>query len=275
MNMPKTAAAATALALLLSSPALAQATLVGTEALDDRIDDINRDVAEDLARGDDNARFGPFGVAQGFRGSIAATAAATSGNTDTGDLSLAGRLTYGAGAWTHSMGVAAEYGRDGGVDNKKDLFATYEANRYFSDRFYAFGIGRYQYDGFSSTEHDAFLGFGPGVRLVNTPNIAWRVQAGPGIRYTQLQNGSDQTQISGIASSRFYYKINDMLALTNDTDMLASEENILATNDLGLNFKMSERLTTRISYRTEYNSDPAPGFDDFDNTLGASLIVSF
>ncbi len=50
-------AAATALAAVLAGPAFSQAALIGTEALDDRIDDIRDDVEEDLARGEDDERF--------------------------------------------------------------------------------------------------------------------------------------------------------------------------------------------------------------------------
>jgi putative salt-induced outer membrane protein len=38
---------------------------------------------------------------------------------------------------------------------------------------------------------------------------------------------------------------------------------------------MTEGLATRVSYRTEYNDNPAPGTLDLDNTLGVSLVMSF
>ncbi len=42
-----------------------------------------------------------------------------------------------------------------------------------------------------------------------------------------------------------------------------------------MNFKVSDNLSTRVSYRTDYNSDPAPGTTATDNTFGVSLIVGF
>ena len=32
---------------------------------------------------------------------------------------------------------------------------------------------------------DAFLGFGPGYRILNSEQTTWRVQAGVGVRYTE------------------------------------------------------------------------------------------
>jgi len=268
-------AAVSALALIIAAPVLAQGRIIGTEALDERIDEIQSDANTELARGQDDARFNENGVAQGFRGSVALTASAATGNTDTGELSAAGRLTYGIGSWSHSFGLAAEYGEAGGVQNEEKFFGTYEASRAFTPQFYAFGVGRYEYDGFATNRHDAFLGFGPGYRIINNENVAWRVQAGPGVRYVEDQFGVNTTEAAGIASSRVFYKLTDTMSLTNDTDILGSDANTLIQNDFGVNFKVSDAMSTRISYRTDYNTDPAPGLTATDNTFGVALVVGF
>lgn len=262
-------------AALLAAPVAAQDALTGVEALDDRINDIRDDVEEDLRRGEDKERFGPLGVVQGWRGSLAMSASAASGNTDTGELSLAGRLTYGVNEWSHSFGFAAEYGEANNIRNEEKFFGTYEGSRYFTPEFYLFGTARAEYDNFATNKVDGFIGFGPGYRIVNTPETAWRVQAGPGVRYIESQTGTTNTETGFIASSRFFYSVSETVSLTNDTDILGSDLNTIATNDFGVNFKVSDTLTTRISYRSEYNSDPLPGFKSTDNTVGISLVVGF
>ena len=270
-----TTLAASALALLLAAPVYAQGALVGVEALDDRIDDIQEDVADDMDDAQDTTRFGPNQFTQGWTGSVSLGFSATSGNTDTADLSFGGRFRYGNGPWNHTFGFAGEFAEDNDVRNKEEVFATYDVNRYFNDRFYVFGLGSVRYDGFASNEWDGFLGVGPGYRLVNRENMTWRVQAGPGVRYIEEQNGNTETEVAGIASSRYYYKFTDTMFLTNDTDILFSDTDTVATNDLGVNFKMTDALSTRVSYRTEYNSDPLPGVKNTDNTFGLSLVYGF
>lgn len=54
----RTTLAASVLALLVAAPVLAQGAIVGVEDLDDRIDDIQEDVDDDLAEGSDKDRFG-------------------------------------------------------------------------------------------------------------------------------------------------------------------------------------------------------------------------
>lgn len=284
MNKLMKLASVSALALLVATPLVAQTALTGVEGLNDRIDDITDDVNDDLTAGDDAERFGPNGVAQGWRGSFALSASGTSGNTDTGELSAAGRLTYGVGAWNHLIGFAAEYGEANGSKNEEKFFATYEGSRYFSDQFYAFGLARVEYDGFLVDENgvgrdgdtlDAFLGFGPGYRVLNEQDHTWRIQGGPGVRYFEDVNGDSETEVGFIVSSRYYYAFSDTVAFTNDTDILGSDINTILTNDAGVNFKMSDNLSTRVSYRTEYNTDPAAGLKSTDNTIGVSLVLGF
>ena len=284
MNTLMKFATVSALALMVAAPASAQNRITGVEALNDQIDDITDDVNTEIARGEDADRFGPNDVAQGWRGSFALSASGTSGNTDTGEISGAGRLTYGVGDWNHLIGFATEYGESNGIKSEEKFFATYEGSRYFTPSLYAFGVARYQYDGYltdgagvgiDGSETDAFLGFGPGYRVLNKDNHTWRVQAGPGVRYFKDVTGSSETEVGFIATSRYFYGFNETVSFTMDTDILGSDINTVISNDAGVNFKMSNNLSTRVSYRTDYNTDPAAGLKSTDNTLGVSLVLGF
>ena len=70
-------------------------------------------------------------MAQGFNGSAALTASGTSGNNDVGDLSFAGRLTFGQGDFSHLFGFAGEYGEANDVKCDEEFFGTYEGSYYF------------------------------------------------------------------------------------------------------------------------------------------------
>ena len=76
-------------------------------------------------------------------------------------------------------------------------------------------------------------------------------------------------------SSRYFYALTDTVSFTNDTDVLGSETNTIVSNDAGVNFKVSNNLSTRISYRTDYNTDPTAGLKSTDNTIGLSLVMGF
>lgn len=275
MKTLSTLVATTALAFSVGTAAFAQDTVTGVRALDDQIEDVSYDARREIARQQDSERFGPNDVAQGMRGSAALTSSGTWGNTDTGDLAFAGRLTFGTGSWTHLWGFGGEYSQENNVDSEKSAFAIYEGARYFTPQFYAFGTGRYQYDGIGTYKNDAFLGLGLGYRIVNTPDFTWRVQAGPGVRYLKDRLGNSETDFAGIASSRVYYGFTNTVSMTNDTDILGSDTNTTVVNDFGINYKMNDTLSTRLSYRIDYDTDPLPGDKSTENKVGISLVVGF
>lgn len=298
-------ASASVLALAIGAPAFAQtefstgANITGVSSLEDRIEDVEDAVRDDFERSQDARRFGPADRRSGTFGSIALTYAGRSGNYENQDFSLAGRLSHNEGPFQQTVGLLLEYGEnnDGDTDTKRTS-VLYDGNYYFNDQVYAFILGRAAVDGMADEDldtitgdefderdgrlkRDAFLGFGPGYRIINNDTTAWRVQAGVGVRYTHTVRTTSapadpyiesDTSVGYIASSRFYHKFNDQFFLTNDTDYLSSDANDVAWNELGLNFKMSDALSTRVSYKTEYVSDRAIRTD---NTLGVSLVYGF
>lgn len=272
---------AMALGLVASSYAFAQdrvtpiSTVSGETQITDTIEDIEERTADSFEESQDEARFGTAGVPEGFRGALFLSASASSGNTDTADVGIGARATLGQGALNHTFGFAFEYAEDDEERNENRVFGIYDANYDLSERFYLFGLVRARYDEFDSIEQDYFAGVGPGYRIFNQPDLAWRVQVGPGVRHTVDQNDDEETEIAGIFSSRFYYQISPQAFLTNDTDVLFSDADFTAANDLAVNVSLTGPLSIRTALRTEYSSDPLPGFDETDNTISAAVVYSF
>src|SRR6056300_1374506 len=151
--------------VIIATGAFAQDTLTGVKGLNDQIDDITENVQDDLEQGNDADRY-TFGAPNaGWTGSLAASASATSGNTQNRDVLLAGRLSYGTGVWAHSFGFAGEFGQTDDTKTKQKIYGTYEANRYFNDTTFAFATARASVDEFGALAKDTFIGFGPGMRV--------------------------------------------------------------------------------------------------------------
>lgn len=261
---------------LCTQAATAQTTLTGVRAVDDQIDDIERAAQIDLNRSNDDYRYGSPEYREGMSGSASLGYSGKTGATDSSEFSMGARLRYASGPMIQNIGLVMDFAESGSIKTKEDVFAVYEANYYFNDTFYGFALGRVKSDGLAAlatdVKTDAFIGFGPGFRLVNTPDMAWRLQAGIGVSYLEDGLGNSDTETGYIASSRFFVKLGDAIFATNDTDVLKSDSALRINNDLGLNFKMTETFATRVSYLTEYNDSRAVRSE---NKLGVSLVYSF
>lgn len=277
MKTMSNVAGSAVLALLLGATAsMAQGLLTGTAALDDRIDDIEENVRDDFDRSEDEYRFGNPEFRPGLSGSASLGYSGSTGNNDSQEFSAGARLRFAQGQLVQTIGVALEFAEENGVKSEEDVFGVYDANYYFDDSLYGFVLGRVESDGLATlateVKTDAFVGVGPGYRIVNTPDMTWRLQAGIGVSY--LENGLDEsdTETGYIVSSRFFYKFNENVFATNDTDILKSDSALRINNDLGVNFKMTDAFSTRVSYLTEYN-DSRP--IRTDNKLGVALVYGF
>lgn len=271
-------AGVSALALLLAgTSAFAQSTLSGTQALDDRLDDIEEAIADDMERAEDANRFGSAETREGLSGSASLGYSGKTGAEESQEITAGARLRYAQGPFVQTIGLALDFTEANNQATKEDVFAVYDANYYFTESFYGFALGRISSDGLADgfvdrTKTDAFLGFGPGYRVVNTPDLAWRVQAGIGVSYLEDGVDNSETETGYIASSRLFWRINENVFATNDTDILKSDSALRINNDLGINFKVSDAFATRVSYLTDYNdSNPIRT----DNKLGVSLVYGF
>lgn len=310
-----------AMLAVLSVPAFAQteistgADATGITGIDDRIGDIEDAVTDSFARDEDADRFGPADRRTGLFGTMSLSYNGRTGNPDNQDLAIAGRVNNNEGAFAQSIGLSIEFSEDdNGNKDQEEVNAIYDAQYYFNDQFYAFALGRISVNGlvdgernsdaqsdedlaaeFTNLRRDAFLGFGPGYRVINTPDTAWRVQAGVGVRYGQSGaayagtdsfvgtdgevvtvadvDTSSNTDIGYIASSRFYHRFNETVFVTNDTDWLGSSDiDDVITNELGVNFRVSEQLATRVSYTTEYQENREIRTN---NRLGVAVVYGF
>lgn len=269
-------ASASVLALAIAAPSFAQSIMVGGDAVDDRIDDIERDVNEDMARANDSFRYGQPEGQDGLTGSVSLGFSGKTGNNESQDLSVGFRIRHVGGPLVQTVGAVLDFQETDNVKSKEDIFVVYDANYYINDRFYVFGLARLDQDGLADAAgevyRDGFIGVGPGYRIINTPDMTWRVQAGVGVSYTAFGDDTSVTESAGIIGSRFYAKINENVFLTNDTDIIDSDTALRANNDFGVNVKLSDAFSTRISYLTEYNESRAIRTD---NRLGVSLVMGF
>jgi putative salt-induced outer membrane protein len=71
------------------------------------------------------------------------------------------------------------------------------------------------------------------------------------------------------------FQVSPTVAVSNDTDLITSDDATTATNDLALTVAVNETISLRTNLLTEYDSDPGEGFEEVDNTLGAAVVFNF
>lgn len=309
---------AAVVASFVAGAASAQNTFAGTglgmgqSTLEDRNEDLTEDIEEDFER--DIDRFGNEGRALGFDGSVALRATAATGNDEAANVGIGANFGYfdGVNGYELQLSYAFSESEDRFGNNRTDqdnLLYNFQYTRDFTPELYGFvklqgsytgdeDEGETYYDVFGNPieeefdgrrENDVFLGFGAGYRVVNTPDMQWAVQAGPGYRFASFSNiddaiiggdlvdgeGDDINEAAFSISSNYFARLNEMAILTNDTDIITSDSDTVLYNDLGVSVSMTEALALRTSIVSEYHTDRLPGEEATDHIVGVSLVYNF
>lgn len=263
------------LCILLGTASYAQQNVLQTGAAGEQIENLRDDIEDDFEREVDT--LSNRGRPTGFTGSVAARGSFSDGNTDSADVGIGVDLNYFDGLNGYSFELSYTYGETEDVVTEESVLYDLEYRRDLNPSFFGFAKLQGSYDDFASFEDDVFLGFGAGYRIYDTQNLQWTIQAGPGYRVASLSDFTDtEIEEEAIAvSSNYYNLIQPGAAITMDTDVIASESDTVVFNSLAFTQSLNDQLALRTSLDTEYHTDPLPGDDDTDNTLGISLVYSF
>ena len=209
----------------------------------------------------------------------------SSGNTESVGVAAALRLAREGIDWTHSIRLRADYQRQNGSTSREQFAASYEPRWQFDENIFAYGLAQYERDriqGFSS-RYSVSGGFG--YRVIDNPKLKLSLKAGPAYRVTDFTDGTSADRLAGLVGLDFDWQMLDRLKLTQDVEALAETggeatlifdgANTTINLVTGLDFRVSNRLRSRLSYKVEYDSNPPAGSEGTDTLTRATLIYGF
>ncbi len=209
----------------------------------------------------------------------------SSGNTESVGVAAALRLDREGIDWTHSIRLRADYQRQNGSTSREQFAASYEPRWQFDENIFAYGLAKYERDriqGFSS-RYSVSGGFG--YRVIDYPKLKLSLKAGPAYRVTDFTDGTSADRLAGLVGLDFDWQMLDRLKLTQDVEALAETggeatlifdgANTTINLVTGLDFRVSNRLRSRLSYKIEYDSNPPAGSVGTDTLTRATLIYGF
>ncbi len=209
----------------------------------------------------------------------------SSGNTESVGVAAALRLDREGIDWTHSIRLRADYQRQNGSTSREQFAASYEPRWQFDENIFAYGLAQYERDriqGFSS-RYSVSGGFG--YRVIDNPKLKLSLKAGPAYRVTDFTDGNSADRLAGLVGLDFDWQMLDRLKLTQDVEALAETggeatlifdgANTTINLVTGLDFRVSNRLRSRLSYKVEYDSNPPAGSEGTDTLTRATLIYGF
>ena len=209
----------------------------------------------------------------------------SSGNTDSVGVAASLKLKREGIDWSHRLRARVDYQRQNGVTSREQYLFAYEPRWQFDDRMFVYGLAQYESDKIQGFSGRYAVSGGVGFKVVDRDGLSLSVKAGPAYRVTEYTDGRTENRIAALAGLDFDWRIFERLTFSQDANALAESggeaqlvvdgSNTSLTFVSGLDFLISNRLRSRLSYQLDYDSNPPVGKVSTDTLTRATLIYGF
>lgn len=209
----------------------------------------------------------------------------STGNSEDTGLALALKLKREGIDWTHALRVSADYQRSNGVTSRERYLVAYEPRFEMGENLFAYGLAQYEHDRFQGFDHRYAVSGGVGYTLLESDSATLSIKAGPAYRVTELTDGTRIDRLAALFGADFDWKLADRVTFTQDANavtetggealLIVDSANTTLNLLSGIEFKVSNRLRSRLSYQLEYNSNARQNREKTDTLTRFTLVYGF
>lgn len=238
-----------------------------------------------VAAKEKEARIRSAGLFDNWSGSGEFGASLSSGNSDNAGVTVGLELKREGIDWSHRLRGTIDYQRSDGKTTRERYFVSYEPRIQIGKGLFAYGLGQYESDKFQSVSGRLAVSGGLGYKIVDSSDVSLSAKLGPAYRRTDYVDGVSESSIAVLAGMDFDWAISDRLKLTQDTNMVAEaggeaaviidSANTTVTLVTGLEARLSNRFSTRLSFTLDYDSNPPANTETTDTLSRVTLIYGF
>jgi len=209
----------------------------------------------------------------------------STGNSEDMGLSASLKVKRQGIDWSHALRVSADYQRSNGITSREQFLAAYEPRYQMGQNVFLYGLAQYERDRFQGFDHRYAVSGGVGYKLIDSKAATLSVKAGPAYRVTERVNGDSIKRLAALFGADFDWRIADRVTFTQDanavtetgSEVLVLVDGANTTINLlsGIDFKISDRLRSRLSYQLEHDSNPGPNAESTDTQTRFTLVYGF
>ena len=209
-------------------------------------------------------------------GKIQAGASFASGNSDNLALGLSFEAARTSGKFVHNVTGFIDIAESDGVTTQKRWGGAYQLDYNFSDYTYVYGRVSYEEDQFSGFDYRIFSGAGLGHFFYKTEPFTWKVEAGPGFRYSPIDDTREIDQdFAAYASSDLDWVIREGIVFGQDVNITWTSPTTTFQSITSLTTQLTDAISTAISLEYRYETDPPLGRVNSDTIARASIAYGF
>ena len=200
---------------------------------------------------------------------------ATSGNTDSENLSAAFSLKWQPSLWSHEFEMSAVRAETNGDTTADAQFASYDARRDFGEKSYLFATLDWQSDEFSAYDSQLSETVGYGRHLIATDRHTLDIEIGAGARQAELRTGENQDESIGRGALEYAWNFSETAEFSQSFVVESGSSNTRSESVTELRADLFGNLAIVLAWRLRHNSDVPVGTEKTDRFTAISLEYGF
>jgi putative salt-induced outer membrane protein YdiY len=205
--------------------------------------------------------------------------ASSSGNTDTEKWYVDFEAVARTRDNRYTVGGEARRAEDNGIETESNWLGFMKYDHFLSKKWYAYANGNFENDEFKDIRLRTTLGVGSGYQFVEDPRKNLSLEGGVSYVNTDFDVAEDDSYPAGrvaIKYDQFLFRTNVQFFHTDETYVdLQDAENVFLRTSTGFRFPLVSRLNATVQYDYDWENQPAPGRVKDDQTVRATLGVTW
>lgn len=212
---------------------------------------------------------------EGLSGKVALGYLATSGNTDSENLSLNFSGDYYGETWHHALEGRSVKASTSGVTTAEAYGLSWQSDRDFGDKSYTYARAAWDKDKFSGYDQQIREIVGYGRHFIDTERHELNGEIGLGLRQSDLRDGSSEDESIARLSVDYSFQLSDTAEFEQLFGIESGSENTYTESITRLAADVWTNLAVVLSYTVKRNSDVPAGSVKRDTFTAVALEYSF
>jgi len=211
----------------------------------------------------------------GITSTVEAGLVMTSGNTSTKSYNVKGKLEHVKGPMRNTVAAETLYiDGDNGKLSEKYLGSGKTAYQ-FDEHSYGFISGTLERDLFSGYDYQGSISTGYGYRFLDTKEMTFDLEAGPGYRRSKLDTEEAEGEVIGRLSGLFAYRFSKTATFTQEVTSEIGSDATITKSITALTAQIAGNMAMKASLTAKHNTGTPEGVDALDTETGLTLVYTF
>jgi len=214
----------------------------------------------------------PSTAKKSFDGNVLGSYNAQHGNSTSSALAASSTMTWFQPTNAYSLWAEATNNSTNDERSAEKYQAGARARHNMDADNFLFTQGSWLSDRYNGYRSRSTLTAGYGRQVLSGPVARLRLEAGPGVRHDEFEGGGRQTKALAYGAASFSYQLTDSTEFIQGVSLLGNED-LTANSETGLNVKINDKFSLKVTYDVTYNSNtPSSAPKHTDTKTAVSLV---